>query len=553
MNFTFYRGLIVLAGICSVLWAGPAVEAGEPAAEDDVLLRALRDELDRSMKELVLEDLPRPYFIRYVVRDENALSITADYGGIVSSDQSRRRVLSTRVRVGSYELDNTNVGRGGWGAWLPLEDDYEALRQAIWLASDEDYKRAVETLTRKKAYLKTKQEDEERPDDFTRAEPVRAVEPLAEIVIDAQQWEANLKRLSACFKEHPEIQDSWVSLSGGALNRYIVNSEGTCLRSGDTGFTIDVYADLQASDGMLVADELTFLAERVDQLPSLDEMTAKIHEFCARLVAVSQANVLEHYTGPVLFSPAAAGVMFDAMLAEQLCARPIPLGQQAVAEENMEKKIGQRILPRTFNIHDDPTAKEFGTTALAGCYRHDDEGVPARNVTLVEGGILKTLVCARAPTKKVKGSTGHGRSGGFGQVAAAVGCLYITDTAALSEDKLKAELFQAAKDEGLEFAIRIDALEEGGFGSLGDPIRATRIYVADGREEPFRGAEFLPVEVRTLRRLLAGGDKPKVYNSGDYGGQSIIAPAVLFEELELTRIEKEFDKLPILKPPALRD
>ena len=59
--------------------------------------------------------------------------------------------------------------------------------------------------------------------------------------------------------------------------------------------------------------------------------------------------------------------------------------------------------------------------------------------------------------------------------------------------------------------------------------------------------------LRTLRRLLAAGDRPKVFNSGASGGRSIIAPAVLFEELELTRIEKEFDKLPILKPPALRD
>jgi hypothetical protein len=32
----------------------------------------------------------------------------------------------------------------------------------------------------------------------------------------------------------------------------------------------------------------------------------------------------------------------------------------------------------------------------------------------------------------------------------------------------------------------------------------------------------------------------------------VIAPAILFEELELTKIEEEFDKPPILSSPATR-
>ena len=45
--------------------------------------------------------------------------------------------------------------------------------------------------------------------------------------------------------------------------------------------------------------------------------------------------------------------------------------------------------------------------------------------------------------------------------------------------------------------------------------------------------------------------------TGTGAGQQLVALedmlAMLFEELELSRIEQEFDRLPILKAPALRD
>jgi hypothetical protein len=75
--------------------------------------------------------------------------------------------------------------------------------------------------------------------------------------------------------------------------------------------------------------------------------------------------------------------------------------------------------------------------------------------------------------------------------------------------------------------------------------------VADGHEEPIRGVEFLPVEVRALRRLLAAGKNQHVHSDPAVPA-SVAAPSILFEELELTKIEEEWDKLPILKAPAMR-
>ena len=98
----------------------------------------------------------------------------------------------------------------------------------------------------------------------------------------------------------------------------------------------------------------------------------------------------------------------------------------------------------------------------------------------------------------------------------------------------------------------IEAMREGMGLSLGAPIYAYKVYVEDGREELVRGLEFLPVQTRILKRILAGGRERKVHNSLSPLSMSIISPAILLEELELTRNEQEFDKPPILASPATR-
>jgi hypothetical protein len=55
-----------------------------------------------------------------------------------------------------------------------------------------------------------------------------------------------------------------------------------------------------------------------------------------------------------------------------------------------------------------------------------------------------------------------------------------------------------------------------------------------------------------MKRILAAGKDQKAYNSLEGISVSVMSPAVLFEELELTKLEGEFDTLPILKSPATR-
>ena len=73
-----------------------------------------------------------------------------------------------------------------------------------------------------------------------------------------------------------------------------------------------------------------------------------------------------------------------------------------------------------------------------------------------------------------------------------------------------------------------------------------------------RGCEFGQVKLRDMKRIVAAGNTPEVYNYIGFGfmgatpATSIISPALLFEELELFKIEQEEDTLPILPTPLKR-
>lgn len=528
------------------------VSAGGPStASDDVVLRAMEDELSRSMDRLALKGLPKPYFIQLRARDRRVHSISAAYGGLQRSDERRLRDFVSRARVGDMTLDNTNFGRGtGRSSVLPLDDDYRALRHAMWLTLDEDYKQAVEALTAKTAYLKNTHV-EERPDDFSPAPVVQSLETRPEIAFDRSGWERRIGEISARFADFPKIQDADVNLIAGVETEWLVNSEGSRVRSSDTGFWIRIQAEIQAEDGMRLADSRTFLAERPEQIPTTEVLRAAVDDLCRQLVALAEAPTVEQYSGPVLLEAKAAATAFEGLLGDRVVARAPPIGSGG-RDETFEKKLGLRVLPRSFQVYDDPRTRMLGDVVLAGSYRVDAEGTPPQRVSLVEKGVLKTLVSGRAPTRKVKGTTGHARAQGYSDARATIGCLYIADDNGLSSDDLRKELLDAAREEGLEFALRVTAVEESSGDGIGDPIYAYKVDAQTGVETLVRGLKFQPVEPKTLKRILAGGTTPEVHNSLSGVATSVIAPAILFEELDLTKSQQEFDKPPILPSPATR-
>ena len=221
-----------------------ALRAQTDPARRDVVMDAMRDEMARSLKQLTVENLEKPYFISYRVVDSDNVSVAASFGALNHSTTSRSRRLIVDVRVGDYKLDNshfftfdfdmgTRLRIFNGTASLPLEDDYKELRRQIWLATDGTYKKAVGDLSKKRALLESRSRDDES-DDFSKEDAVVSSYELPAVKVDIPAWEKEARELSALFRQMPGIQTSSVLLNCfNTYTRYLT-SDGTSYTSSAT-------------------------------------------------------------------------------------------------------------------------------------------------------------------------------------------------------------------------------------------------------------------------------------------------------------------------------
>src|SRR5205823_1939893 len=224
-----------LAGAALCVAAAAGAQQQTP---QDPLDRAMRDELARSMTELRLDTLPKPYFVAYRIDDIETTEAAASLGSLLSGSDTRTRHLRVELRVGDYEFDNTNfIGMGGGpafsmlagvrgGALLPLDDQYQEIRRQLWLATDGAYKRAVEQLAQKRAALQNQTRAEHLP-DFAKEPPAVLSDVVPAPPLDRAAAEALVRGLSAAFRAFPEVYSSGVSWSAGVVRTRYLNSEGS--------------------------------------------------------------------------------------------------------------------------------------------------------------------------------------------------------------------------------------------------------------------------------------------------------------------------------------
>jgi predicted Zn-dependent protease len=508
------------------------------------------DELQRSVTDLQFKDLEKPYFIQYTVIDQERYRASATFGALTASDMGKARILQAQVRVGGYDFDNSEFAGGGFqGApptgiteQAPIENDYNSIRHALWLATDSAYKQSIEQLARKRAYVQNKVRGEEVP-DFSKEKPVTAVGARQDLHVDKAHWEKQLREWSAIFREFPQVQESSVVMEAQLTHRYLANSEGTRTMQPALLVTVEVEAATQASDGMRLRHWIPFNAATLDQLPPAVDIAKAIRQMAADLTALRSAPVLDaDYSGPVLFTGQASAEMFARVLGPNLSGQRLPLGDQQgqTTRSELVNRLNRPVLPRSISVYDDPTAQRAGNQELLGYYQIDDQGVPAHRVSLIEQGVLKSFLMSRRPGKDMPQSNGHGRSGIPGRETAQIGNLFIKSTEGKSYDDLKQQLIKMCQEENLTYGILIKALNPDGRSAIGAPVLTYKVYVSDGHEELIRGVSAQSIPIRSLREIEAVGNDEFVVNRLTGSNElptptSIVAPSVLLEEVELKR------------------
>ena len=536
-------------------------------AQESGILGAMRTELDRSMAVLRTQEVP-PYFLSYEITEIESRIAQASFGSLTNSGENRQRLLDIDLRVGDYELDNTRQVRGAGGSFfgfnfpipvkVPVEDDANAIRAVLWAQTDRKYKQALERFTTVQTNVVVKVEAEDQSADFSREQPSSAVEAVRPIEADLAYWGQKVERYSAPFAQHGVFYQAQASISANTETRWFVNSEGSQVQTSETVYRLAIAANTKADDGMVLPLYRTYFAFTPDGLPDDETVRRDVEKMIATLLALREAPLVEPYTGPAILAGRASGVFFHEILGHRL------EGHRQKSEnegQTFKKQLGERVLPENFSVHFDPTASDRAGTDLAGAYRFDNQGIEARRVPVIEGGVLKNFLMSRAPIEGFSNSNGHGRKqAGFAPVSRQSN-LIVEVSDPLTSGELKARLLADIADKGKRFGLRFADIQ-GGFTTTGrfmpnafnvTPLVVYRVY-PDGSEELVRGVDLIGTPLTTLSRIVAGDDQIAVFNGtcgAESGGVPVSAssPSILVSQIEVQKKGKSQDRPPLLPAP----
>ena len=547
----------------TILLLACAVAAGAQEEGDGVILRAMQDEMDRSMTGLRLPSQPAPYYIAYTIHDTTSTNMAASVGTLYTDRNSRRRLLHVEVRVGDYDFDSSRfvtAGRAPRAVSVTLDDDYPSLRRQIWMATDAAYKRAVDVYARKRASFQNRVNTNPVP-DLSRETPIEQLASASAPRRVDPSWRDTLRQVSAVFGEVPDIHQAQVSLSVIQGTRYFLNSEGFKTVAPVELASLAVQAQTQAADGMVLRDAFAAYGKRLADLPSPSEAIGRARELADNLVELRDAPVGEDYYGPVLLEDqAAAQLLARSLVPLFLSQRPLirdragrgggrgPGGGRGRSTPFL-RRIGSRVLPEWLTVTDTPSLVSYGNVAVPGAYVVDDEGVLAQDVTLVEDGRLMTLLTSRAPQQNLTVSNGHARGGD-----AQAGVFQVTSASGVPATELKARYLEllAEQDRAFGYILR------GAGGS-----RAFKV-TAGGQESLVRGVALEPVARGDFRDILDVSEEHALYTyrptrsaaaraSGVLPSSdavvTVIAPNLLFDYLEVGQASLNPQTPPVVPSP----
>jgi predicted Zn-dependent protease len=581
LNRVFNKQIVQKAFLFLVLFFVSATGVFAQESDAEIIKRALRDEMTRSMDSLEYKDFSKPYFIAYRFDQNKSLSVSATLGALTSSNVSESNNTAVRLMVGDYQLNDENFSsyssfNNGLSSFIPtpVEIDYYAIRRAFWVSTDAVYKSAGEIYKTKLQVLEKhniSKEDYLIP-DFAKAPVVKREIPQPDIRFEKGKWEDLTRKVSAVFLDYPDITSSGFSVSIYLGRNFYLNSEGTEVVQPVTVSSISVYASADVESGPEVSDFYNIFVEDPKDFPGEDELINKTREFADHLMELKKAPVFDDiYTGPVLFVGDASASLFRRALfgysglkvrREEMSGSANVISIPDKPDVNsIEAKIGKKVISRDLSVLAIPKMKTFNGIDLLGSFEIDGEGViPPDTLVLVKDGILETLLNGRTPSILIHESNGHNRIGSAGMgISRSVspGVIEVLASKTSARDELMKQLFELADEEDLEYVFIVKRLGNGGYQNLSEVYK---VNIVDGSEELVRGAGLGGINLKLLKKVEGVSDSIMISNSTSsqsYRGGSlssfIVPESTLIKEIEIEgTTTSSTNKLPIVENPLLK-
>lgn len=541
--------------------------------DKDPVLSAMSAELKRSYENLKNSEKIPIYFLGYEIWDKERVWVSVDLGAVADRGERRDKTLTVDVRVGSLALDNTHEIKGresyssgsnskNIGSAKITESDEDAIRARIWKLTDEEYKRALDNYMKVEINKRVTAMEEDKSGDFSPAKTGGVFYERAELgEIDLAPVENMLKRITGKFKNHGFLLNSGMGFYAGSVNRYIVNSEGARVVTGNRHMRIYCSLNARTEDGMDLNRYKDYHFADISDMPEEKELERDVQKLIDELESLKEAGAQEPFTGPAILDNTAAAVFFHEIFGHRVEGHR----QKSASEgQTFAKKIGEKIMPEFLTVYDDPSLESYSGSFLRGHYEYDDEAVKSRKVVLVENGALKNFLMSRIPIENFPVSNGHGRRSEGRMAVARQGNLIVESSSSVPYERLKELLAEEIRESGKPYGLIIKDIS-GGFTitkrSLPQSFTILVKYAVkvfpDGREEEVaRGLNMIGTPLQTFQKIIRAGNDPEVYN-GDCGAESgwvpvsAVSPSLLFSEIETEKVQKSNRRPPVLKPPYM--
>lgn len=537
-----------------------------PAQQRSPVLRAMRTELDRSMRELASQTTP-PYFLAYSITEVRSTMMSASFGAMDMDRSEARRVLDIDLRVGTHELDNTRsirgvafeFGRGARGITLPLDDNEAAIRNLLWGATDRTYKASVERLGKVTTNRTVKVTEEDTSADLSREKPYTFIGTPIPFAFDTTAWKDRVRSLSKMCTGHPELFTGRVTFQADYLIKYFVNSEGSTIQTYEPIVKMFVIVKSKANDGMSLPLYKSYSAFTPDRLPSRAAMERDVRDMIDLCIRLSTAPLMETYTGPAILSGRSAGVFFHEIFGHRVEGHR---QKDANSSQTFKPFLNKKILPDFIDVVFDPTLRTLNGEDIVGYYEFDDEGIPAQRVTAVDHGVFKNFLMSRSPIENFTTSNGHGRRQAGYRCVSRQSNLLVQARGQVSLDSLHSLLRAECTKQGKEFGLLFDDIQ-GGFTFTGrtvpnafnvQPLVVYKVF-ADGRpDELVRGVDLIGTPLTTFNNIIAAANDLGIFNGvcgAESGGVpvSASAPSLLVSTIEVQKKSKSQAKKPLLVDP----
>ena len=152
--------------LCLLLLGSATICFGTPV-ENEVYFRAMKDEMNRTLKELRLPGEAKPFYVAYLIRERFQFRREASLGTLMTVFPLEHDLfVQGVVEVGTEQDSSRGFARSEErripGLWTPVS--YEGLRTQLWKLSNRLYLDSLERYKQKKAYLRTKNIQNKLPD-----------------------------------------------------------------------------------------------------------------------------------------------------------------------------------------------------------------------------------------------------------------------------------------------------------------------------------------------------------------------------------------------------